>query len=193
MLRPQVSTCADEQHVIAGAMPRVVAAFEPCDAAVDQRDAGAAQPIVDALEAVRVRPRKPAREIDLVVRQHVDRVVLGALQRREALRAPVEAPHDERRVERHRVERVRREADEPVVRARRADDGDARGELREGIAKLALGERGSARGAGAVGGGGGQCVAGGKGPMVAAALGMGHRRPTREGLAVRPANRPQPC
>ena len=73
---------ADEQHVVAGAMPRVVAAFEPRDAAVDQRRIGAAQPVRDAVEAVGVRPREPARELDLVVREHVDRVALGVLEAR---------------------------------------------------------------------------------------------------------------
>ena len=135
---------ADEQHVVAGPMPRVVAAFEPRDAALDQRHAGGAQPVVDAGEAVGVRTREPAREVDLVVREHVDRVMLGPLERGEARRAAVEAPHDERRVERHRVERVRREADEPVIGPGRADDRHARGELREGIAKLPVGEGGNA-------------------------------------------------
>ena len=69
---------ADEQHVVAGAMPRVVAALEPRDAALDQRRVRGAQPIGDAGEAVGVRPRKAARELDLVVREHVDRVALGA-------------------------------------------------------------------------------------------------------------------
>ena len=131
--------------MIARAVLRMVPALEPRDAAVDQRRAGRAQPKFDALEPIDVRTRKPARELDLVVREHVDRVMLGLLERGEARRPAVQAPHDERRVERHRVERVRREADEPAVRPGRADHRDARGELREGVAKLPVGERGSAR------------------------------------------------
>ena len=77
---------ADEQHVVAGAMARVVAALEPRDAALDQRRAGPPEPIVDAGEAVGVRPREPARELDLVAREHVDRVALGRLERGEARR-----------------------------------------------------------------------------------------------------------
>ena len=179
--RPQVSTIADEQHMIAGAMPRVVAALEPRDAARDQRDAGTAQPIVDALEAICVRPRKPAREIDLVVREHVDRVVLGPLEGREVLRAPVEAPHDERRVERHRVERVRGEADEPVVRSGAqmivTPVANCASASRNSRSVKADTGAGATEARGAVGGGGASMVAvcaGGKAPMVAAAA---RRRP----------------
>ena len=76
-----VHDLADEQHVVAGAVPRVMAALEPRDAAVDQRRVGRAQPVGDAGEAVGVRPREAARELDLVVRQHVDRVALGVPER----------------------------------------------------------------------------------------------------------------
>ena len=82
LLRPQVIDFADEQHVIARPVPRVVPALEPRDAAVDQRRARRAQPVIDAREAIGVRTREPAREIGLVVREHVDRVVLGASRTR---------------------------------------------------------------------------------------------------------------
>ena len=158
----------DEQHVIAGSMPRVVAALEPGDTASEQRHARGAQPIVDAGEAIGVRTRKSPRQVGLVVRKHIDRVMRGALECGEARRAAVQAPHDERRVERHRVERVCREAHETVIGAGRADDRNARRELREGVAKLPISERGNAAGVATAGGGRSQCVATDKAPMVAA-------------------------
>src|SRR5512143_4370215 len=78
---------AQEEDVVAGAVRRVVAALEPRDAAVDQRRVGGAQPVRDARETVDVRPRNAASELDLVVREHVDRVALGRLERGEALGA----------------------------------------------------------------------------------------------------------
>ena len=51
------------------AMPRVVAAFEPGDAALDQRRVGPAEPVRDAREAVGVRPRESPRELDLLGRR----------------------------------------------------------------------------------------------------------------------------
>ena len=130
--------------MIPGPMPRVVAALEPRDAPIDERRAGAAQRVIDSLEPIGVRTRKPAREVGLVVREHVDRITLGILEGGEARRAAVETPHHERRVERNRAERVCGEADESVMRAGRADDRHPRGELREGIAKLTFGECGRA-------------------------------------------------
>ena len=120
---------------------RVVAAFEPCDAALDQRRVGRAKAERDAFEAVGVRTREAARELDLVVREHVDDVALRVFERGEALRAPAEAPHDKRRGERDRVERVRGKADVAAVGAPRGDDRDAGRELCERVAKLAFGER----------------------------------------------------
>src|SRR5262249_41008647 len=51
---------ADEQDVIARAVPRMMPAFEPRDAAVDQRRIRGAQAIADAREAIDMRPRKTA-------------------------------------------------------------------------------------------------------------------------------------
>jgi len=46
---------ADEQHVVAGAMARVVAALEPRDAAVDQRCVRPAEPKRYVREAIGMR------------------------------------------------------------------------------------------------------------------------------------------
>ena len=49
---------ADEQHVIAGAMHRVMAAFEPRDAAFDQRRVGGAEAERNAVEAIGMGSRE---------------------------------------------------------------------------------------------------------------------------------------
>ena len=85
---------ADEQDVIARPVSRVVAALEPCDAAGDQRRARSAQRIRDVGKAIGVRPGKAARQLHLIVREHVDYVALGTLEGGETARVAIEAPHD---------------------------------------------------------------------------------------------------
>jgi hypothetical protein len=132
----------DEEHVVAGWMQCVVSTFEPCHRAFDQGRPGRAQTEVDAGETIRVRARKPAREIDLVIGQHADCVARGAFERGEAARMPRQAPGDQRWIQRHRIERVGREADELTGPKRRGNDRDSRGELRHGVAKSPLGAGG---------------------------------------------------
>ena len=57
---------ADEYDMIASGMPRVMAAFEPRDAAVDQWRIRPPKPVRDARESVRVRARKAPRKIGLL-------------------------------------------------------------------------------------------------------------------------------
>jgi hypothetical protein len=47
---------ADEQHVVAGGVPRVMPTLEPGNAAVDQRRTELPGPMRDAVEPVCVRP-----------------------------------------------------------------------------------------------------------------------------------------
>ena len=157
---------ADEQNVIARPVSCMVAALEPRDATCDQRRARGAQPIRDVGKAIGVRPGKATREIHLIVREHVDYVTLRGLECGEATGMAIEAPQDERWVERHRVERVRREADEPTIRPARTDHRDTGRELRERIAKLPVRECGGEAGVVAVGGLG-QCATANKVSMVA--------------------------
>ena len=63
--RSTVTTSPMNSDVVAGAVPRVVPAFEPRDAAVDQRRIGPAEPERHAGEAVGVRAREAPRELDL--------------------------------------------------------------------------------------------------------------------------------
>jgi hypothetical protein len=131
----------DEDHVVARAMSRVVAAFEPCDAAVDQRRVRPAEAKRHAREAVGMRAREPAREFHLRGGEHVDGIALGRVEYGEVRRALRDRPQHERRLERHRAERVGREPDVAIVRGARTDDRDAGRELRERIAELPLVER----------------------------------------------------
>jgi hypothetical protein len=57
----------DEQHVIAGAVHRVVAALEPCDAALDQRRVGGAEAERHAVEAVGVLAPSAPTDVDATV------------------------------------------------------------------------------------------------------------------------------
>ena len=57
---------ADENRVIPCAMPRVMQAFEPGYAAVDQRRIRPSHPVADAGETVLMGPGEPARELGLL-------------------------------------------------------------------------------------------------------------------------------
>ena len=118
---------------------RVRAALEPRHAAVDQRRLRPPEPIAARRRSGRrAAGRIAARGRSARCREHVHGIALGVLEGGEARRAAREAPQHQRRVERHGVERVGREADGAAVGAARADDGDAGGELRERIAELAF-------------------------------------------------------
>src|SRR5437879_4174794 len=84
---------ADEKHVVARRVKRVMPAFEPCRAAFDQRRIGLAKAECHACEAISVWTRKAARELDLIVREHVDHVLRGTFEDRQAARAAREAPY----------------------------------------------------------------------------------------------------
>ena len=71
-----------------------MAAFEPGDAALDQRRVGPAEPVRHARKAIGVRTRKSPCQIGLFGREHIHRVTLGVLERCEAARAARKAPED---------------------------------------------------------------------------------------------------
>src|SRR2546428_9129675 len=92
---------ADEKNVVARRVKRVMPAFEPCRAAFDQRRIGLAKAECHACEAISVWTRKAARELDLIVREHVDHVLRGTFEDRQAARAAREAPYHEWRGQRN--------------------------------------------------------------------------------------------
>ena len=57
---------AHEYDVITGGMPRVMPAFEPRDAAVDQWRIRPSKPVGDARKTIDVRTRKAPRKIGLL-------------------------------------------------------------------------------------------------------------------------------
>ncbi len=132
---------ANEQHVIAGRMQSVMPALQPGRTALDQGRVRGSESKRHAREAIGVRPRESPRQPDLVVSQDVDGILLNPFEDRQAARAPGKAPDDKRRLQRHGIERICGEPDK-TVRCRRTDDGDARRELRQSVAKMSLRDRG---------------------------------------------------
>jgi len=65
------------------------------------------------------------RQLGLVLGQDVDGEMCAAFEDRQALRLAVEAEEHQRRVERHRGEGIRGEADELALVAARRDDRDS--------------------------------------------------------------------
>src|SRR3979490_1451228 len=63
---------ADEQNVIAICLMRHDAAFENRGAALNPGHGARTKAPCHALEAVIAGPREPARNVDLILRQHVD-------------------------------------------------------------------------------------------------------------------------
>ena len=89
----------DEQHMIARGMKRVMTAFKPRRAALDQRRASRSHAMCDSGEAIGVRPRKPARKLYLIMSEDIDHVALRAFEHRQAARSARKTPDDERRIE----------------------------------------------------------------------------------------------
>ncbi len=132
---------ANEQHVIAGRMQSVMPALQPCGTTLDQGRVRGPESKRHAREAIGVRTRESPCQSDLAVGQDVDGVLLNAFEDRQTARAPGKAPDDKRRLQRHGIERIGGEPDK-TVRCRRGDDGDARRELRQSVAKMSLCGRG---------------------------------------------------
>src|SRR5437667_4900809 len=129
---------AADKHVVACRLMRVMPAFQPGDAAVDERRCGVSGAETHTGEAIGVRARKSARELDLVVSQNVDGVSLDRFEGSQTARTSCETPGDQRRVERHRVERVRGKSYKSIVAPARRDNRDSSGEPGERVAKLLL-------------------------------------------------------
>ena len=127
---------ADEQHVIPRGVQRMMPAFQPRNTALDQWRRRMAEPEAHAGEAIGVRARESPRELDLIMRENVHRIALGAFEGHQAARAHAQAPGDERWIERNGVERARGESDERIVVPARRDDRDACRELGERVAEL---------------------------------------------------------
>ncbi|CAI07641.1 hypothetical protein ebA2697 [Aromatoleum aromaticum EbN1] len=114
-----------------------VAALEARAAAAQQRHAVQALVDVQAGELFIGARREELRQVLLVFRQHVDRVVFAGFEHRQALEVARQAPDDQRRVERNGVERIDRQPDRLAVRRPGRDHRDAGGEHAERVAERA--------------------------------------------------------
>ena len=119
---------ADHDPVVAPVDDLVLLALEAGGGVFQQNGAPDARPVRHARIAVIPGAGKLVGQGDLANRQHVDGEVRGLRKDRVAARTLVDAPEDERRIERHRVEAVGGDPDLPTVGTGR-HDRDAGGEV----------------------------------------------------------------
>ena len=132
---------AEEDLVVAAVVAVDDAAFEVRRRAVDQRDAVLAQAVRHAFELVFVRAREAQRELVLLRAEHVHAEVRRGAKRGQAGRVARQAPEHQRRVERHRAERVSGQPEEAALGVARRDDRDAGREGAERVAQVSRVER----------------------------------------------------
>ena len=126
---------ADEDRVVSGQMGGFVLDFKSCTAT--RQDRGAAQPLMPGQTGKAVgRPGgKTVREVLLLDREDVDRVMAGFTESFQIVRAVVQTPENKRRVKRHSREGVDRQPDRMAVGIDRRNNGDAGGKTAKGIAQ----------------------------------------------------------
>lgn len=126
---------ADEDGVVATGVGSLVGHFEGGAAAGEDRGAAGAGLPREAGKAVGRPGGEAIGEVFLLGRQDVDGVVAGFLEGRQVVRAVVQAPEDQRRVERDSREGIDGQADGVPVRIDGRDDGDTGGEAAKGVAQ----------------------------------------------------------
>ena len=119
---------ADHDPVVAPVDDLVLLALEAGRGVFQQNGAADTGPVRHPRVAVISRAGELVGQGDLAHRQHVDGEVRSLRKDRVAARTLVDAPEDERRIERHRVEAVGGDPDLPAVGAGR-HDRDAGGEV----------------------------------------------------------------
>lgn len=129
---------ADKQQMVAHIMLLMVVALKHSGAAFQQGHAMDGIMVRRVAEAVYALARKQLGQWLLRCRQHMDRVVRALAEHGQGVRHLTQAPEYQRRRERHGVEGADRGAHRMALRAARRDDGHARGELTQRIAKFAL-------------------------------------------------------
>jgi endonuclease III len=126
---------ADEDGVVATGVGSFVGHFEGGAAAGEDRGAAGAGLPGEAGKAVGRPGGEAVGEVFLLGRQDVDGVVAGFLEGRQVVRTVVQAPEDQRRVERDGREGIDGQADGVPVRIDGRDDGDTGGEAAKGVAQ----------------------------------------------------------
>ena len=133
----EVLDLPDKDQVVATVIRERAFALEPCNAAIKEWHTGLAARPFNALKSVVDRSREARRECNLIGTKHVDRIVRRTLEHRQATRATIETPKNERGRQRYRIEGIRRQADRSTVRCGGRDNGDSGGEAAKRIAEPA--------------------------------------------------------
>src|SRR6266513_2239923 len=127
---------AKEHGMIAARGLRLLLTLDAREYAFEHRDAVLGLPVADAVEAVRVVRREPPRDGFLVRREHVQYETWCGAERGIHIVLLVHRHENQWRLERHRSDRARRHPDRPAGRVARGQDGHARREATEQLAKL---------------------------------------------------------
>ena len=131
----------DEEQVIALLVLTQIAAFKDCAAAFEQGHAMPRVMVRRMAEAVSALAGKQLGQGLLRSRQDMDSVVRSFAKHGQGVGFQAQAPEHQRRRQRQRIERADRGAHRMPLGTARRDDGDARGELPQRIAKFALRKR----------------------------------------------------
>lgn len=100
----EAEDAADQDQVVSARVLCFVGALEPCRTVGDKRYASQSRTDGKAVKTCLVTRRKALRERLLINSEHIDGVVLALRERENSWRFARQAPDDERRVERDRVE-----------------------------------------------------------------------------------------
>lgn len=142
--------------MVSSGMARDVAAFETGAAMTQQRHPIQALVDVETRELVVDPGCEHLRQVLLLGREDIHGVVFAGFEYRQAGKMPGHAPHDQGRIERHRVEGIDGQTDRLAIGGTRRDHRDSRGEHAEGVAEGAgegfVGYRGLGHGGIGVGG-----------------------------------------
>ncbi|MNH04015.1 hypothetical protein D3C79_632910 [compost metagenome] len=126
---------AHQDPVIATVQLLVLFTLKARRAIGEQRRAASAGLVVDTGKAIFLRAGKVVGQVDLVRSQDVHGKVRGFLEHFMAGRALVDAPQDQRRVQRHRVEAVGGNADLAATGAGGSHHRHAGGKVAQGAAE----------------------------------------------------------
>ena len=132
---------ADEEQMVTLFVLAQVAAFKDSGAAVNQRHAMRRILVRRMRKAIRTLACKQLSQRLLRCCQHMDCVMRAVAEHRQGIGFQTQAPEHQRRRQRQRIEGADRRAHGMPLSTACRDDGDARGELPQRIAKFALRKR----------------------------------------------------
>ena len=124
----EIFDAADVDGVVAADLLRCVGDFEGGAATRKDRSTASTGLPLQAGKAVDRPGRETVRQVLLVGRQDIDGVMAGPVEGGQVVRAVVQAPEDEGRVERNGREGIDGQPDGMAIGVDGGDDGDTRGE-----------------------------------------------------------------